>query len=60
MYPGVPPYGFVPQQQNGVGFSGHPSPGRAAATQAMVYQGMPPMNMQPQLYQGTYPPTETY
>ena len=50
MYPGVP-YGFVPQQ-NGVGFSGHSSPGRAAAAQAMVYQGMQQMNMQPQLYQG--------
>lgn len=53
LYPAGPPYGYIPQQQqqNG-GFSGHPSPGRAA--QAMVYQGMPPMNMFPQqqMYQG--------
>jgi len=47
MYQPVPPYGFVPQQ-NGT-YAGHPSPGRGQT--AMVYTGMPPMNMQ-QLYQG--------
>jgi hypothetical protein len=50
MYQPVPPYGFVPQQ-NGQ-FPGHPSPGRGQT--AMVYTGMPPMNMQ-QMYPGTSP-----
>ena len=58
IYPGVVgPYGYVPQpqqQQNG-GFSGHPSPGRAATQAQMVYPGMqgPPINMVQPLYQGS-------
>ncbi len=50
MYQPVAPYGFVPQQ-NGQ-FPGHPSPGRGQT--AMVYTGMPPMNMQ-QMYPGDSP-----
>lgn len=49
MYQPVPPYTFIQQGQQNGGYSGHPSPGRAA--QAMVYNQMPPMNM---IYQGSF------
>jgi len=50
MYQPMPPYGFVPQQQQNGAFSGHPSPGRGNTAQ-MVF---PPMQMQmQQMYGGT-------